>query len=169
MHLLSTLILVSSTWAATPPETHSFHVVGRAKYRCYAGYSGKKAFDEMTKAPCDNKDYQSTLIDKVIAVDIKDEPDPDSSPELAGFWGDKFEFKGRQFEIGMTLFKDPTAPLYRVRLVADDNQPTARKSATFTEMKTLKEMNPLAIDYSSAGKKEEISLWVEVRPASVKQ
>jgi hypothetical protein len=173
MPFLSALLLISTAWATpntetTPTETHSFHVVGKVKYRCYAGHSGKKAVDELTKASCDNKDYQSTLIDKVVTVAIQDEPDPESSPELAGFWGGKFEFKGRQFEIGMTLFKDSVAPLYRLRLAADDNQPTSRRSATFTEMKTLKEMNPLAVVYSSAGKKEEISFWVEVRPAGAK-
>lgn len=151
--------------AVTPSEIHQFHILGKVKYRCYAGYDGKKVVDEVTKQPCDNKDYNSVLIDKIVSIEINDGPDPEDSKELSGGWGEKFDFKGRKFDIAMTLFKESTPPRYRIRLVAEDNEATSRKSAVFTEMKSLKDMNPLSIDYSSAGKKEEIGFWVEVKPS----
>lgn len=156
---------VNQAWAVTASETHQFHILGKVKYRCYAGYDGKKQTDELTKKPCDNKTYEGTVIDKVVTIVIKDDPDPEDSKELAGDWNGKFDFKGRQFEIAITLFKTPDPAMYRLRLVADDNEPTSRQTAVFSEMKNMKEMNPLSIEDSSVGKKEEINFWVEVKPA----
>jgi len=164
-HLFFVLLLSGTSWAVTPPETHSFHVLGRATYRCYAGYSGKKAVDELTKQPCDNKTYESVVVDKVVSIEIKDEPDPDSSPQLEGSWLEKFAFKGRQFVIAISLFKEPALPQYRVRVVADDNQPGPRSTAVFTEMKTLTEMNPLSVEINSVGKKEEIYFSANIKPS----
>lgn len=154
-----------SAWAITPSESHQFYILGKVKYRCYAGYNGKKVSDNLTKRPCDNKVYESVLIDKVVSIDIKDEPDPENSKEMAGSWGEKFDFKGRKFEIVLSLFKEPSPSLYRLRLVAEDNEAISRKTAVFSEMKSPKEMNPLSIDYRSAGRKEEISFWVEIKPS----
>lgn len=163
--LYSTLIgtWVGSAWGVTPSEIHKFHILGKVKYRCYAGYDGKKIVDEVTKQPCDNKNYQSVLVDKIVSVNIVDEADPEGSKALAGSWGEEFDFKGRKFVIAMTLFKEPSQSPYRVRLVAKDSEIVSRNSAVFTEMKNLSEMNTLSVDYSSAGKKEEVSFWVEVK------
>lgn len=168
--LLTTLPPVSS-WAQTPSERHQFHVSGRVQYRCYAGYGSeaKNVVDDTTQLPCDNQSYTETLIDKVISVDIRDEPDPLHSTELAGSWSEIFEFKGRKFEIAVTLFKELSPSHYRIRLMAADSEPTSRKTAVFTEMKTLREMNPLSVHYSSSGKKEEVDFWVEVKFLSKKK
>lgn len=163
--LSSLIFFVAVALAATPAEKHQFHILGRVKYRCYAGYSGKKVVDARTKKGCDNKSYDSVVVDRVIAIDIKDDADPEDSKDLAGDWTGKFEFKGREFVIVMTLFKDAATSHYRVRLVAEDDEPTSRKTAIFSEIKNFKEMNPLSIEYTSAGTKEEISFWVEVKPA----
>jgi len=163
--LLVVLLFTGFVHAMPLAEKHQFHMLGQVKYRCYAGYSGKKVFDSRTKKVCDNKTYENTVVDKVVAIDIKDEPDPEDSKELAGDWQGNFDFKGRKFIIATSLFKDATTSKYRVRLVAEDDEPTPRKTAVFTEVKNLKDMNPLTIEYSSAGTKEEISFWVEVKPS----
>lgn len=148
-----------------PPETHAFKVTGNVRYRCYAGNDGKKVFDSMTKAPCDSKDYKSTVIDKIVTVTIKDEPDPEDSKELEGSWGETFEFKGRKFTVAISLFKMPPPAKYRLRLVATDNEPNSRSVAVFTEVKDIDKMNQVSIDHSSAGTKEAISFWVDFNSA----
>jgi hypothetical protein len=150
--------------ATTPAEKHSFHVVGSVSYRCYTGYKGVTLTDDMTKNPCDNKTYKSTVIDKVISITIKDEPDPENSKDLEGSWIENFEYQGRKFEIAISLFKMSPTNIYRVRLVAVDNEPTPRQTAIYSEMKNVKKMNPLAVDYSSIGKKEEINFLVTISP-----
>ncbi len=151
--------------AATPSEKIQFHVLGRVKYRCYAGYSGQKVYDSKTKQACDNKSYESVVIDKVVTIDIKDEADPEESKDLAGDWDGKFEFKGRNYIIVMSLFKISSTGHYRLRLSAEDDEPTPRKTGIFSEFKNIKEMNPLSMAYSSSGTKEEMSFSVDVKPS----
>lgn len=151
-----------ATNAVSSSEIHKLHVIGRVKYRCYAGYSGKKSFDEITKKPCDNKTYEKTVVDKIVAIEIKDEPDPENSKDLAGSWDESFSFKDRKFEIAISLFK-PEVSSYRLRLVANDNQPVSRNTAVYADVKNITDINPLIIDYNSVGKKEEIQFWVEVK------
>lgn len=148
----------------TPAEKHSFHVVGNISYRCYTGYDGVKLTDEITKNPCDNNTYKRTVIDKVISIAITDEPDPEDSKNLEGSWIEEFEYQGRKFIIAISLFKISPANMYRVRLVAEDNEPTPRQTAIYSEMKNVKKMNPLTVDYSSSGKKEEINFFVTISP-----
>jgi hypothetical protein len=164
---IAALLLIFSVvaGATTPPQTHQFHVLGKLKYRCYPGPEGKKMVDDFTKKPCNNKETEKTVIDKVISIVITDEPDPSDSKELAGTWDESFEFAGRKFVIALTLFKDVAPNPYRLRLVAHDNEPVARETAIFSEFETLTGMNPISIDYTSIGKKEEINFSVEVKSA----
>lgn len=148
-----------------PTEVHKLSILGHVSYRCYAGYDGKKVFDERTNASCDSKTYKSKLIDKTISIDIVDEPDPEDSKNLSGAWSEKFDFKGRKFVVAIGLFKIAKSNSYRLRFVGEDDEPTPRKTAMFADMKSVREMSPLSIDYYSVGKKEEISFWVTVEPA----
>ncbi len=165
----SLVLFLTTTFSAgaetKKSETHSFKIFGTVKYRCYAGYSGKKLVDNVSKDPCDNKTSESVLVDKTVPIEMKVEPNPADSDELTGSWLERFEYKGRKFEIAVTLFKESTSPFYRLRLVAEDNEKTSRKSAVFIEMKSIKEMNPLSLSYDSAGKKEEVNFLVRVEPA----
>jgi hypothetical protein len=69
--------------AAGKPEVHKLRVHGQASYRCYAGYDGKKVNDERTGEVCDNKATSKVLVDKVVAITITDEPDPENSQEIS--------------------------------------------------------------------------------------
>jgi hypothetical protein len=151
--------------AASKPELHKLRVHGQASYRCYAGYNGKKVNDERTGEACDNKTSSKVLIDKVVAITITDEPDPENSPELAGHWQEDVALKGRKFSALVTIFKAKGAAPYTVTVTAHDDEPVARTTRTSTSMRTLREMNPVAVSYTSAGKKEEISFDLKVEPA----
>lgn len=164
--LISTLnVWAKSPSAARPLETHEFHISAKVQYRCYAGYDGKKVTDERTKEICDNKTYNSTIVDKIIAIKIVDEPDPTDSTVLEGGWSEEFKFKGRKFVVAVSLFKDSSAKPYRIRVVAKDDEPSTRETAVFSELRTVPEMNSLSIEYSSKGKKEEITYWTEIQPS----
>jgi hypothetical protein len=154
----------SQTESAAATETHALRVRGSVKYRCYAGYDGKKIVDERTGKPCDNKEYQSQIVDKAVTLQIKDEPDPKDSRDLAGAWSEDFDFKGRKFSIAITLFKDASSKTYQMRMVARDDEPTPRQTAVFSRMKSVNAMNTISVECSSAGKKEEISFEVTVEP-----
>jgi hypothetical protein len=170
--LLVPLLFATGTFAATAPtpapEVHQLHVRGSVKYRCYAGYDGKVVTDEMTKERCDNKDYNKVVIDKNITIKIAVEPSPDDSKDLAGSWNEKFEFKGRTFEIGLSLFKaaKPAVKPYRLRIATSDNEPAPRRTAILADLRTPKELNSLTAELSSAGKKEEIEFNVTIEPAT---
>lgn len=166
---LLAFIFVVQSHALSRSEKFNFHVLGNVKYRCYAGYDGKKKFDDVTNQECDNKTYQSKVIDKVVTIDLIDEPDPEDSKEISGSWLEEIEYLGRKYTIAISLFKESPSSGYRLRLVADDNEKTSRKNAVFVEFKKMNEMNPISIDYSSAGKKEEISFWVTVKSKAKKK
>lgn len=151
--------------AASKPEVHKLHVHGQASYRCYAGYDGKKVNDERTGEACDNKSTSKVLFDKVVTVTITDEPDPENSPDLAGHWQEDVNFKGRKFSAMVAIFKAGGATPYTVTVMAHDDEPLARTTRTSTSMRSVREMNPVAVSYSSAGKKEEISFDLKVEPA----
>ncbi len=153
---------------ATQAEVHEFHVRGVVSYRCYVGYDGKRVFDEKTKEPCDNKDYKKVIVDKVVSLRIEDEPDPENSKELAGGWDEKIEFRKRKFTIAIGLFKNSGSRPYRIRVVAVDDEPVSRQTAVFSEIKSISEMNPVELEYSSVGKKEEIMFSARVEPESKK-
>lgn len=173
--ITSAFILISTgnVWAKspstpTPSETHEFHISAKASYRCYAGYDGKKVTDERTKEICDNKTYNSTIVDKVIAIKIVDESDPEDSKDLAGSWSEEFKVKGRKFVIAVSLFKENSQNPYRIRILAKDDEPSARETVVFSELKTVPEMNSLSIEYTSMGKKEEITYWTDIQPSAKK-
>jgi hypothetical protein len=156
------------SWAVITPtaeESHDFHVSGVVTYRCHAGYDGKKMVDERTKQPCNNETYTSRVIDKTVSIIITDEPDPENSNDLEGSWSETFEFKGRKFVVAISLFKNSSNKPYRIRIVANDDQPSPRNTAMFAEMKTIGDMNSIFVDYFSVGKNEEIRFWVSVHPA----
>lgn len=151
--------------AASKPEVHKLRVHGQASYRCYAGYDGKKVNDERTGEVCDNSETRKVLIDKVVAVTITDEPDPENSPDLAGHWQEDIAFKGRKFSALVAIFKAGGTSPYTVTVMAHDDEPRARTTRTSTTMRNLREMNPVAVSYGSVGKKEEISFDLKVEPA----
>ena len=161
------LIWVSQAFAAAPErEVHRLRVSGTVSYRCYGGYDAKqRPTDERTGAPCDNQTTKATLIDEVKSIELKDEPDPENVHSLEGSWLQTFDFKGRKFTIALSLFKDFGPEHYRLRVVARDDEPQARATAVFVETRRLAELNPVTVEFSSAGKKEEISFVVTVRHA----
>jgi hypothetical protein len=175
------LIGASAPWTAaadtnneTPaPEFHALRVKSVVKYRCYGGYGEKKVKDTRTGFLCDNRNYEKTLIDKTIRVKIQWEPNPADDRSLAGAWDEKIEFMGRQFTVAMTLFKDVEArrkAMYRLRLLAEDNEPLSRQAVTFTEFPSLRTMNPVTVEYTSrGGLPEEIRYEVTVEPGSEKK
>ncbi len=166
--IVAIMLFFSLCTAQAKSEIHSFHIVGKAQYRCFAGIDGKKLIDDRSGKPCDNKTDEATLIDKVISIEIKEEPNPEGSKDLVGQWSDNFKFKDRKFEIGLVLFKTLNPSSFRLRITANDNEPTHRKTTIFTDLKDIKNLNPLFIDYSSSGKKEEVNLLVEVKSTTQK-
>lgn len=162
------VVLLGAQVAPAVPaaETHHLRVTAWVSYRCFGGIDGKRRTDERTKAACDNQTTKATLMDEVKAIDLKDEPDPEDSPSLAGSWLQTFKFKGRTFTVAVSLFKDFLPTRYRLRIVAQDDEPQPRSTAVFVETPTMPELNPVSVDYGSVGKKEEIRLWVTVQTAT---
>jgi hypothetical protein len=73
--IVSIVFFLSLCTAQAKSEIHAFHIVGKAQYRCFAGFDGKKLIDDRSGKPCDNKTDEATLIDKVISIEIKEEQD----------------------------------------------------------------------------------------------
>src|SRR5207302_6208419 len=96
----TTMILAGAVCAddAQPNgETHAFKVRGIVSYRCYGGYGPVKGVDSRTKVVCDNETKKKSLVDEVVKVSIKSEPNPDDSKDLYGSWNKDFQFEGRKF------------------------------------------------------------------------
>lgn len=153
----------------TPAETYIFHVRSNISYRCYEGDGQVKAVDSRTHAVCDNKTINKTLIDENVSIKITDEPTPDDSKNLAGDWIREVNFKGRKFTVALTLFK--TVPAdggypYRLRAVAEDDEPTTRHNAVFIDSDAVARFSPLYLDYVSSGQPEEITLSTFVAPVA---
>lgn len=166
-HLLLLILIVVPTFAIaspTPSEIHEFRVRGDVSHRCYAGFSGRPA----VSAKCDNKNHKKTVFEKVLAIKIVDEPDPDDSNELAGSVSEEFEFKGQKFVFAVSLFKSTGAEPYRVRMVADRNGLKSESHAVFASLKSPRDLNKLALEYFSNGDKETVSLWATIEPATAK-
>lgn len=166
------LVLFASIIGGTgsaPSENHAFHIHGAVKYRCYAGYDGKKVTDARTGAVCDNKSYDKVVIDQTVMLALADEPDPEDVHELYGSWERTFDHKGHKFQVLLSVskadpkLKSPTP--YRVSLYAADDEPLSRHTTVYTEMAVPTALNPLTVDESSAGTKEEISFTVTVTNA----
>lgn len=147
-------------------ETHLFQIRGEVQYRCYSGIGKPKARDSRTNSVCDNKTQKKILFEERISLKIQDEPDPDNSKDLEGSWDKIFPYRGRNFEIALSLIKSQTGskPIYRLRTAALDDEPTTRRTAVFEEGETVKGLAPLTLDYFSAGQPEEITFSVQIRP-----
>jgi hypothetical protein len=160
------IVLLAALLAA--PETHSFKVHAEVQYRCYGGTGAQKASDTRTHVVCDDQTERKVLVDEVIRIQIRNEPNPDDAKDLEGSWGRTFEYKGRKLQIAVDLFK--TVPAkgprpYELRLVADDDEPGTRMSSTLAQAEKTSAFNKLTIDYSSRGQPEEITYRVSIEPA----
>ena len=161
------LFLLAAAPAPTPPETHRFRIVGQVDYRCYAGTGAVKAVDSRTKAVCDNKELHQKLFDEVVALKIVNEPTPDAALDLEGSWLKTVPFKGRGFEIAISLFKSVPSRSprpYRLRAVAHDDEPGTRSTAVYAEAETPGRLNVLTIEVTSAGQPEEITFNAVITP-----
>lgn len=148
----------------TPSEIHEFRVRGDVSYRCYAGFSGKPP----VSAKCDNKDHKKTVLEKVLAIKIIDEPDPEDSKELVGAVSEEFEFKGQKFVIAVSLFKGTGVEPYRVRMVADRAGLKPESHVVFATLKSPRDLNKLSLEYFSNGDKETVHLWATIEPITAK-
>ena len=160
---LASLLASGTALGATTAETHRLHVKGEAQYRCYAGYDGKEVKDERTGEKCDNSTARKVLIEKVVSVTIRDEADPENSGELAGDWREEVAFKGRKFQIWLSLSKDGKPAVYKLRAGAGDDEPVTRMTSSTIAMNSMTAMNTLVVQTDSRGKKEEISFTATVR------
>lgn len=161
------LMLSAPAWAAPLVfETHVFQIKGEVQYRCYTGPGKPKARDSRTDTVCDNKTQKKVLFDEKVSLKIQDEPDPEMSKDLEGAWDRVIPYKGRNFEIALSLFKTHAGPkpIYRLRMVAVDDEPTTRKTAVYEEGETVKSLAPLTMDYVSVGQPEEITFTVTLKP-----
>lgn len=165
-YLFLLFLAVSAVAAPVVSETHLFQVKGEVQYRCYPGTEKPKARDSRTHAVCDNKTQKKVLFDEKISLKIQDEPDPENSKDLEGAWDKSLPFKGRNFEIAVSLFKSFSGakPVYRLRFVALDDEPVTRKSAVFEEGEVVKALAPLTMDYVSVGQPEEITFTATIKP-----
>lgn len=165
----SLLLLFSAVPAWAVPlafETHLFQVKGEIQYRCYSGPGKPKARDSRTNSVCDNKTQKKVLFDEKVALKIQDEPDPENSKDLEGSWDKVTPYKGRDFEVALSLFKSHAGPkpVYRLRMVTIDDEPTTRKTVVFEEGEVVKYLAPLTMDYISVGQPEEITFSVTIKP-----
>ena len=163
MNILCLLVIAFPAFAlasATISETYEFQVRGTIFHRCYAGFPGKPP----VSAKCDNKDYKKTVLDKIIAIKMVDEPDPENSKSLAGGVIEKFEFKGQKFVVAISLFKDSGSEPYRVRMVADRDGLKSEGHAIFSDLKNPKDLNKLSIEYFSNGDRDTVKLWATIEP-----
>jgi hypothetical protein len=164
--IVSCLLLGASSlaWSA-PDETHKLRIHGTVSYRCYAGYDGKAVADERSGEKCDNKTSRKIIIDKVVSIAIRDEPDPENSTDLEGSWSEEVQFKGRKFTAAVSLFKSKGKLPYTLSITAHDDEPAARRSTMRTHLRTMAEMNPVDVEYASRGKKEETEFDLKVEAA----
>jgi hypothetical protein len=163
--LLLGLAAAAGVASGAPGETQKLHVHGAVSYRCYAGYSGKSVTDERSGERCDNQTTNKVLIDRVVTINLRDEPDPDNSPDLEGSWSEVANFKGRKFTAAVSLFKSSGALPYTLTVIAHDDEPSARQSTVRTLFRAPAEMNPVSVEYGSRGKKEEIQFDLKVEAA----
>ncbi|HWU42444.1 MAG TPA: hypothetical protein VN132_03365 [Bdellovibrio sp.] len=156
------LSLASAASSSFHPEVYEFKIKAMVNYRCYGGYGKDKPSDLATKEVCDNKDYKKILIDKIVTIKIVEEATPDG-PNYVGDWHEGYEFKGRKFELGLTLFKEieKQKSYYTLRIAGGDKEEN-RMVSTRVTIKTPKELNPIYIDRSFIGEPEiTTNLWVE--------
>jgi hypothetical protein len=163
--LLLGLAAAAGAAPGAPAEMHKLHVHGAVSYRCYAGYSGKVVSDARSGERCDNQSTTKVLIDRVVTINLKDEPDPDNSPDLEGSWSEVVSFKGRKFTAAVSLFKSAGALPYTLTVIGHDDEPSPRQSTVRTQMRTPADMNPVLVEYGSRGKKEEIQFDLKVEAA----
>src|SRR5882724_4153652 len=146
---------------AVTPESISFKVKAEINYRCYDSSGKSRALDIRLKTACDGKDYKTTLVDKIVIVKVVREETPDG-PSFAGDWDEKYEFKARKFEFGMTVFKEFSKEgesYYRLRAVASDDDEN-RGSSAILQAPTIKDFNPINIESYSIGEPEiNVNLW----------
>jgi len=148
-------------------ETHAFKVRGIVSYRCYGGYGPVKGVDSRTKVVCDNETKKKTLVDEVVKVLIKSEPNPDDSKDLYGSWNKDFQFEGRKFTAFLALSKEidkPSKTPYRLAVDAYDDEPSPRRTSTSADAAQVKELNALTVQYSSMGQPVEIEYTLSVTP-----
>lgn len=170
-HLCLAALLVASASHAqqsAASETHAFAVRAEVQYRCFGGYPPKQR-DSRTQVLCDNKTYHQVLVNERVDLRIQQEPSPDPLPSLAGSISRTREFRGRNFALSMSLFKDiePGKPArYRLHAEADDDEPGRhRQSRVALQAASVKAFSPLQIGYDSVGQPEEIQYLVTIEPA----
>jgi hypothetical protein len=161
--LAGTLLFLAGTACAGEPaqksETHSFKVRGNISYRCYSGSGAQKNTDSRTKAPCDSQTRKQTLVDEVIQIEIKAEPNPDDSKDLYGEWKKDIDFEGRKFSAFLSLAKSvdtPSKTPYRLMVDANDDEPGHRRTTTSADARQVKDFNILTLRYASKEQPEEI-------------
>ena len=160
--------LIPAAEVSKTAETHAFSIYGIVSYRCYAGTATEKNVDSRTKVPCDSKTTKAVLFNERINLKIDVEPNPENSKDLVGSWQKSVAFSGRNFIVAVSLFKDVVAKsseVYRLRVVAYDDELTNRQTAVFANAKSIKNLNALMLNYTSQGQPEEIDFNLTVEPA----
>jgi hypothetical protein len=148
-------------------ETYSFKVRGDVSYRCYGGYGAQKDVDSRTKVACDNSTKKETLVNEVVTVQIKAEPNPDDSKDMDGDWVKDVQFEGRKFTAFLSLFKAVDVPSknpYQLTVDAHDDEPSHRTTSTFAVARQVKDLNALTVRYSSKEQPEEIEFTLQIEP-----
>lgn len=145
-------------------ETRQVHVIGEVQYRCYPKDGTLNAVDERTGLPCENKSISSVLVDKVVSLNLVVRPNPGNSMEADDSWTEKFDHMGRKYTVSVLVSKSPSPQHYSIRIAAFDDEPSPRQFAVYANVRRFSDLDPLQVEMSSAGKKEEVRLTVLVKP-----
>jgi hypothetical protein len=148
-------------------ETHLFKVRVESNYECYSK-DGKQFLDSRNKEICNNRQYKKTLINKIIKIDIFEEPSP-NGPIYHGDFLKEEIFKGRKFTLSLEVFMDIVNKKrnYSLRIVAFDDERTSRETAMAIHANQIKNLNPIFIDYYSKNGEPEISYYIFIQPANM--
>jgi hypothetical protein len=145
-------------------EARQVHVIAEVQYRCHPKSRTLEEVDERTGLPCENKSTTSVLVDKLVNLKLAVRPNPGNSMEADDSWSDQFDHMGRKYTVSVIVSKSTAPQNYNIRIAAFDDEPSPRQSAVFANVRRFSDLNPIQIEMSSAGKKEEIRFTVTVRP-----
>ncbi len=145
-------------------ETKKLRVFGEIHYRCYPKGGASDVVDERTGLACQNKSMSEVVVDKTVSFQLEVRSNPGGSLDADGVWSEQFEHMGRKYTLSVLISKSPSPVNYSLRIVAVDDEPVSRHTAVYAKAKRFSELNPLQVELSSVGKKEEVKFIALVEP-----